>query len=77
MQTRLEDVRKMIAETDKDNSGSVDFEEFLQASPHTTWQQSNTTTAAGGSYAATVCGVAHSLHMHVMLTLLQCSNQPR
>jgi Ca2+-binding EF-hand superfamily protein len=28
---RLEDVRQMIAETDKDGSGAVDFEEFLQA----------------------------------------------
>jgi hypothetical protein len=31
---RLEDVRQMIAETDKDGSGSVDFEEFLQAGTH-------------------------------------------
>jgi hypothetical protein len=28
---RLEDVRQMITETDKDGSGSVDFDEFLQA----------------------------------------------
>jgi Ca2+-binding EF-hand superfamily protein len=31
---RLEDVRQMIAETDKDGSGSVDFQEFLQARTH-------------------------------------------
>ncbi|WIA11495.1 hypothetical protein OEZ85_011608 [Tetradesmus obliquus] len=30
----LDDVRQMISETDKDRSGSVNFEEFLQARTH-------------------------------------------
>ena len=32
MRPRLEEVEKMIADIDKDGSGTVDFQEFLQVS---------------------------------------------
>jgi Ca2+-binding EF-hand superfamily protein len=34
---KKEEIRKMIADIDKDGTGTIDFEEFLQASAPSSW----------------------------------------
>lgn len=66
---RLDDVRQMISETDKDGSGSVDFEEFLQARTHISsgmQTAGSRMSPAGFGDKWYVCSWRRTAHVHLV-----------